>query len=179
MSCNQLSYFPDSFMTPLSSNDTRTYCLSDPPAAALNCRAVLNAASGGLGPLPSVTTLFTSPFNIVSTSVDTRNLGTSNNLLHLSGILYLPAGVSVTLSFQFRRVSCSGQSVAVGGTYTLIQSVVAPESRSIDFQLFDSNVQPGFYTYSAELSANSIVTGAPGCTVSNAVLSILAASDHR
>jgi hypothetical protein len=140
-------------------------------------QVALNAASGGVGPLPIVTTLFAEPLNVVSTSIDTSDMHQTNNLLHFSSIINLPLGISVTLNFQIRRSSNDGSSIGVGATYTFSTIVDVLEAEAFSFQFFDADVQPGFYTYSVELSTNSIIDITPGCSVNNAVLSVLAVAD--
>jgi len=139
--------------------------------------AVLNASSGGVGPLPIITTLFAEPLNVVSTTIDTHGLGSTNNLLNFSSIINLPLGISVTLNFQIRRTLNDGSSIGVGSTYTFATLVDVLEAESFSFQFFDPDVQPGFYTYAVELSTNSIIDLTPGVSVNNAVLSVLAVED--
>lgn len=177
MSCNQLSYYPENFTTSAPSDDYRTGCLSA-PVFTTRRQVALNAASGGVGPLPVITTLLAAPINVVSTTIDTRRIGTANNLLHFTSTISLPIGISVTLNFQIHRSSGNGQPIAVGGTYTFAETVTVLESEAFSFQFFDPDVQPGFYTYSVELSTNSVIDVTPGCTVNNAVLSVLAVSNR-
>ncbi|MDF2568368.1 MAG: hypothetical protein K0R90_1824 [Oscillospiraceae bacterium] len=139
-----------------------------------NRQVALNASSGSVGPLPIITTLFAEPINVVSTSIDTRGIGTTNNLLHFSSIINLPLGISVTFNFQIRRSLNNGPQNDVGSTYTFSTTVVVLEAESFSFQFFDPNVEPGFYTYSIELSTNSIIDITPGASINNAVLSVLA-----
>lgn len=141
-------------------------------------QAVLNASSGSIGPLPVVTTLFASPLNVVSTSIDTREVGTNtNNLLNFTSIINLPLGISVTLNFEIMRTRNNGSPTNVGSTYTFSTLVDVLEAEAFGFQFFDSDVEPGFYTYSVQLSTNSIIDITPGASVQNAVLSVLAVAD--
>ncbi len=140
-------------------------------------QVALNANSGGVGPLPIITTLFASPLNVVSTSIDTRNIGVANILLHFSSIINLPLGISVTLNFEIRRSSSESGTIGVGSTYTFSTLVDVLEAEAFSFQFLDSDVEPGFYTYSVELSTNSIIDITPGASVQNAVLSALAVID--
>ncbi len=140
-------------------------------------QVALNASSGGVGPLPIITTLFAEPINVVSTTIDTREMENTNNLLHFSSIINLPLGISVTLNFQIRRTSSEGGTVGVGATYTFSTLVDVLEAEAFSFQFMDSNVEPGFYTYSVELSTNSIIDVTPGASVNNAVLSVLAVAN--
>lgn len=140
-------------------------------------QAALNASSGGVGPLPIITTLFASPLNVVSTTIDTRDIGETNNLLNFTSIVNLPVGISVTLNFEITRSLNGGAPVNVGSTYTFATLVNVLEAEAFSFQFFDPDVQPGFYTYSVQLSTNSIIDITPGASVQNAVLSVLAVAD--
>lgn len=151
-------------------------CNSWNPYSNQRRQVALNASSGGVGPLPIITTLFAEPLNVVSTTIDTSGMGTTNNLLHFSGIVNLPLGISVTLNFQIRRSARDG-SIGVGSTYTFSTLVDVLEAEAFSFQFLDEEVEPGFYTYSIELSTNSIIDITPGASVNNAVLSVLAVAD--
>ena len=133
----------------------------------------LNAASGSAGPLPLITTTLASPINVVTTSIDTTGIGNTNNLLKFTSTISLPLGISVTLNFQIQRVYNNGSPINVGSTYTFSTSVNVLESESFAFQFMDANAPEGYYTYSVNLSTNSIIDVTPGATVS-AVLSVLA-----
>lgn len=146
-------------------------------SSSKNKQVVLNASGGSVGPLPCITTLFAEPINVVSTTIDTRGMKSTNNLLLFTGIVNLPLGVSVTLNFQIRRASKDGSSIGVGSTYTFSTVVDVLEAEAFSFQFMDEEVEPGFYTYSVELSTNSIVDITPGCSVHNAVLSVIAVED--
>lgn len=167
MSCNPFSYYPDTALSPISANSY---------SSTGRKQVTLNAASGSVGPLPVITTLFAEPINVVSTTIDTRNIGTTNNLLHFSSIVNLPIGISVTLNFQIHRTINDGAPVNVGSTYTFSTTVTVLEGEAFGFQFFDPDVQPGFYTYSIQLSTNSIIDVTPGASINNAVLSVLAVS---
>ncbi len=140
-------------------------------------QVALNASSGAVGPLPIITTLFASPLNVVSTSIDTRGIGSTNNLLNFTSIINLPLGISVTLNFEITRSINGGAPVNVGSTYTFSTLVDVLEAEAFSFQFFDPDVEPGFYTYSVQLSTNSIIDITPGASVQNAVLSVLAVAD--
>ena len=140
-------------------------------------QAVLNASSGSVGPLPIVTTLFASPLNVVSTSINTNDIGSTNNLLNFTSIVNLPLGISVTLNFEITRSLNSGAPVNVGSTYTFSTVVDVLEAEAFSFQFFDPDVEAGFYTYSVQLSTNSIIDITPGASVQNAVLSVLAVAN--
>jgi hypothetical protein len=48
------------------------------------------------------------------------------------------------------------------------------EAESFGFQFFDNNLIPGVFTYSVQLTVNSIIETTPGVTVTLATLSALA-----
>lgn len=175
MSCNQLSYLPQSLAAQAFSDDVNTPSFSAERLA--NRRVMLNASNGSLGPLPN--SPLASPLNIVSTSIDTQRIGLTDNLLNFCGFLCLPAGASVNLIMQVRRTSAAGQSIFLGGAFSLVRNATAAQSDTFNFQVFDPDVQPGNYTYSAELSNNSTISGPLGPTICNAVFSVLAVSDRR
>jgi hypothetical protein len=136
-------------------------------------RVVLNASTGGAGPLPIITTLLAEPIPVVSVTVDTSKFSEPDILLHFTGIVSLPLGISVTLNFQIYR-STGGGYTPVGPTFTFATLVDVLEAESFAFQYFDSGVAPDDYTYTVMLSTNSIVDITPGLTINNATLSALA-----
>ena len=137
----------------------------------------LSASTGGVGPLPIITTLFADPISVVSTSINVSKFEDPTILLNFTSILSLPLGISVTLNFQINRSLDDGSSVKVGGTYTFSSLVELLESQSFGFQFADVGVAPGRYTYSIELSTNSIIDITPGLTIINATLSALAVDE--
>ncbi len=138
----------------------------------------LNAATGGAGPLPIITTLFSDPITVVSVTLDADHLSDPSILLNFTGIISLPLGISVTLNFEVLRVKDNGAPVNVGSTYTFATLVNVLESESFTFQLFDANLEPGTYTYTVVLSTNSIIDITPGLTIVNATLSALGVSNN-
>ncbi len=139
-----------------------------------NNNVVLSANTGGLGPLPVITTLFADPINVVSTTIDTTGLRRTTNLLQFTSIINLPLGVSVTFNFEILRSSEDGSAVKVGPTYTFSTIVDVLEAESFSFQFVDAMLAPGNYTYSVQLSTNSIIDITPGASIMNATLSVLA-----
>ena len=137
-------------------------------------KVALKSSTGGLGPLPIITTLFSDPLAVVDVSISTEGMKNPTILLDFSSILSLPLGISVTLNFQIRRSIDDGASVKVGSTYTFATLVEILEAQSFSFQFADVDVAPGHYTYSVELSTNSIIDITPGLTIPNATLSALA-----
>lgn len=138
---------------------------------------VLRSATGGAGPLPIITTLLAEPINVVSTSIDTTDIGNSSIWLNFTSIISLPLGISVTLNFQIVRTSSDGTSTRVGSTYTFSTLVDVLEAESFAFQFVDTDVPRGNYTYTIELSTNSVIDITPGLTVNNATLTALAVAE--
>ncbi|QOX65137.1 DUF4489 domain-containing protein [Anoxybacterium hadale] len=145
-----------------------------PPTSAVR----LNAATGGAGPLPIITTLLADPINVVAVSIDTSGMSHPVVLLNFTSIISLPLGVSVTLNFEITRSFNGGAPVNVGSTYTFSTLVTALEAEAFGFQFFDNNLDSGLYTYSVQLSTNSIIDITPGLTVNNATLSALAVDNN-
>ena len=142
-----------------------------------NNKVVLNAATGGAGPLPIITTLLADPITVVSVTLNADKLSNPSILLNYTGIVSLPLGVSVTLNFEVLRVKDNGAPIRVGSTYTFSTLATVLESESFAFQLFDAGLEPGTYTYSVVLSTNSIIDITPGLTIVNATLSALGVSN--
>ncbi len=136
-------------------------------------KVVLSASTGGAGPLPVITTLLAAPLNVVSTGIDVSEFSRPNVLLTFTGIVNLPLGISVTLNFQIVRATDDG-ATPVGSTYTFATLVNVLESEAFSFQFFDVNLEPDSYTYTVQLSTNSIIDITPGLTITNATLSALA-----
>ncbi len=140
-------------------------------------QVAIASSTGGAGPLPVITTLFADPINVVSTTIDTRGLRDVTNLLIYTSTINLPLGVSVTLNFEVTRTNENGSSTKVGPTHTFATLATALESEAFAFQFADSNLRPGNYTYSVEISTNSIIDITPGVTVNNATLSVIGVND--
>ena len=136
-------------------------------------KVVLNAATGGAGPLPIITTLLADPITVVSVTLDIDELSDPSVLLTFTGIISLPLGISVTLNFEVLRLKDDGAPIKVGSTYTFSTLATVLESEAFSFQLFDAGIDPGTYTYSVVLSTNSIIDITPGLTIVNATLSAL------
>lgn len=149
-------------------------CYNGYPNVDRNGRQVaVSSSTGGAGPLPIITTLLADPINVVSTTIDTTGLRDVTNLLIFTGIISLPLGISVTLNFQITRTNEEGSTIKVGPTFTFSTLATALESESFAFQFADNNLRPGNYTYSVEISTNSIIDITPGLTVNNATLSVI------
>lgn len=134
----------------------------------------LNASTGGAGPLPLITTLLADPLAVTSVTINARGMNAPAILLTFTGIISLPLGVLVTLNFELMRSFNDGAAVKVGSTYTFATLVNILESESFAFQFFDSDLSAGRYTYTVQLSTNSVIDITPGVTIGNATLSALA-----
>ncbi|NLL39558.1 MAG: DUF4489 domain-containing protein [Clostridiales bacterium] len=134
----------------------------------------LNASTGSAGPLPLINSALANPIPVVDVTIDTRGMKEPAVLLTFTSAISLPVGVSVTLNFELRRSLNGGAPVTVGSTYTFSTLANILESEAFSFQYFDSNLAPGLYTYSVQVSTNSIIDITPGLTINNATLSALA-----
>jgi hypothetical protein len=132
---------------------------------------VLNAATGGAGPLPIITTLLAEPITVVSVTLDTDELHDPSIHADLYRYCESPLGISVTLNFEVLRLKDDGSPVKVGSTNTFSTLTTILESETFAFQLFDAGLEPGTYTYSVVLSTNSLIDITPGLTIVNATLS--------
>lgn len=174
-----LAYYPvQTTMAPYRSGVDPVDRDFDPNRPEIRRQVALNANSGSVGPLPILTTTLSAPLNVVSTSIDTRGMGLTDNLLNFTSVISLPVGVVVTLNFEITRAAADGSTTNVGATYTFSTTAVILEAEAFSFQFFDADIAPGTYTYSVRLSTNSIISITPGVTVNNAVLSVLAVSDR-
>lgn len=140
-------------------------------------QVAIGSNTGGAGPLPIITTLLADPINVVSTTIDTTGMRDVTNLLIFTSTISLPLGISVTLNFQITRTSEDGSSIKVGPTFTFATLATILEAEAFSFQFADSNLRPGNYTYSIEISTNSIIDITPGVTVNNATLSVIGIND--
>lgn len=138
----------------------------------------LNASTGGAGPLPIITTLLAEAIPVVDVTVETNGMRNPVALLTFTSIVSLPLGISVTLNFKIKRSLNGGAPISVGSTYTFSTLVTALEAEAFGFQYFDNNLTSGTYTYSIEISTNSIIDITPGLTVNNATLSVLAVDNN-
>lgn len=144
------------------------------PPAKLAPPIAFSSSTGSAGPLPVFNTPIAAPINVVSTSIDTTGMRNVTNHLIFTSQISLPLGISVTLNFQINRISQDGSSIKVGSAYTFTTQVSVLESESFCFQFTDRSLRPGNYTYSVEISTNSLIDVTPGVTVNNATLAILA-----
>lgn len=149
------------------------YCCDRNPYEPEKRQVAFASSTGGAGPLPIITTLLADPINVVSTNIDTKGMRNVSNLLIFTSTISLPLGISVTLNFQITRTNEDGSTIKIGPTFTFATLVTALESEAFSFQFADTNLRPGNYTYSIEISTNSIIDITPGLTVNSATLSII------
>ncbi|EKQ56359.1 MULTISPECIES: DUF4489 domain-containing protein [unclassified Clostridium] len=138
-------------------------------------RALLNVGSGGVGPLPIISTPLSRPIPVVSVSIDTSNMCNPKVLLTFTSIISLPIGALVNLNFIVYKTVGDGSPQPIGGTFTFAET--APElleSESFSFQLCDCNPAYDNTTYTVQLEPTSLIAVTAGLTITNAVLSALA-----
>ncbi|MBC8061684.1 MAG: DUF4489 domain-containing protein [Clostridiaceae bacterium] len=138
-----------------------------------NQSVILRGNTGQAGPLPILTTGLTSPLNVVSVNIDTRQLREPIVLLTFTSQINVPFDIVATLNFEITKSINGGTPQHIGGTYTFSNFVQLLESNSFSFQFFEGNVIPGYFTYSINLSTNTIIQVTPGLTLS-ATLTVLA-----
>lgn len=138
----------------------------------------LNAATGGAGPLPIIAIGdLTQVIPVVSVTIDADCICDPDVLLTFTTTITLPVAVVATLGFAVIRTStCCGTPITIGPGFTYATTVVALESDSFTFQLFDADLEPGTYTYTVVLTPSTVTTVA-GVALVNATLSALAVSD--
>lgn len=141
-----------------------------PPPQSAPREVLLASNTGGVGPLPIIDN---APVSVVSTSIDTRPLRRSTNLLIFTGQISLPAAATVTLNFEILRTADGNGPVKIGSTYTFEATAGAALSLSFSFQFADTDLQGDNYTYAVQLSPNSIVSGT-GSSINNASLTVIA-----
>jgi hypothetical protein len=140
-------------------------------------KALLRCATGGVGPLPIITTALARPIPVVSVTLDTTKLCNPSVLLTFTGQINLPVGVLVNLNFIINKSCDGGAPIQVGGTFTFATLVTVLEAETFAFQFCDHDPCPGCCTYTVELSTTSLIDITPGTTVTNATLSALAVEE--
>lgn len=139
------------------------------------CCATVSAATGGVGPLGCIAALIT-PLNVVSTTINTCCIGSTDNLINFTSTINLPVSLTTSLNFQVVRSSCIGSPIPIGPTFTFAEAVSCLTTRNFSFSFLDANVAPGTYTYSVQLTSGTLTT-AIGLSIINATLSVTATAD--
>lgn len=139
---------------------------------------VLNAATGGAGPLPVIVIgTLTQALSVVSVTVDIGRKCDPSVLLKFTTMISLPAEVettvTATLNFEVVRSVINGEPVKVGPTFTYSAAATTLVTDSFAFQLFDSDLKGGTYTYTVQLSTNTAVS-LEGAVLINSTLSAAA-----
>ena len=62
-------------------------------------RALLSCGSGGIGPMPIISTPLSRPIPVASVSIDTTNMCNPKVLLTFTSLICLPATILVNLNF--------------------------------------------------------------------------------
>ena len=137
-------------------------------------RALLNVGSGGVGPLPIISTPLSRPIPVASVSINTSRMCNPKVLLTFTGIISLPVGILVNLNFIVVKTVGDGAPQPIGGTFTFAESVEVLEAESFAFQLCDCNPAYDNTTYTVQLEPTSLISVTAGLTITNAVLSALA-----
>jgi hypothetical protein len=137
----------------------------------------LNAATGGAGPLAAATLSQALP--LVSVTIDADCICDPSILLTFTTLVVVPTAVGLTtLNFEVvRTTNIVGTPINIGPVFTLtLPAAVAPAiTAPFTFQVFDSELRSGTYTYSVLLTAGTVI-GTDGTTLINSTLSALAVS---
>lgn len=155
------------------------YCDNRPVCRSYNRapepgRALLNVGSGGIGPMPIISTPLSRPIPVASVSINTRNMCNPKVLLTFTSIISLPVGILVNLNFIIVKTVGDGSPQPIGGTFTFAEAVEVLESESFSFQYCDCNPAYDNTTYTVQLEPTSLISVTAGLTITNAVLSALA-----
>jgi hypothetical protein len=125
---------------------------------------------------PDHSTLLAAPINVVDVSIGRNGMKDPAVLLTFTA-LSAYRWAFFNLNFEITK-ALSGAPVNVGSTYTFSTLVNILEAEAFSFQYFDNNLAAGVYTYSVQLSTNSVIDVTPGLTVNNATLSALAVDNN-
>lgn len=137
-------------------------------------RTIVRTNTGGVGPLPLITTPLTNDMPITSVSLDTKGLIDTKILLYFTTQINLTAVVNTNLMFIIKKYEAKSDAQVIGGSYVFTTVAEIAESETFAFQFLDSDVNPGKYTYAIELASNSFVSIAAGVTLTNATLTLIA-----
>lgn len=140
-------------------------------------KAILKCGSGGVGPLPVISTPLSNPIPVASVSIDTRAMECPKVLLHFTCQINLPADAGVNLNFMISRTTNCGCPQYIGGTFTFSDLVAVLEAESFSFQQCDCNTCQDCVTYTVEIDPSSLIAVTAGVTITNATLTALAVED--
>ena len=137
-------------------------------------RALLSCGSGGVGPLPILSTQLSRPIPVASVSIDTTNMCNPRILLTFTSLIVLPATILVNLNFVIEKTVDGGAPQEIGGTHTFAKLVSVLESESFCFQYCDCSPSTDGTTYTVKLAPSSLIAETAGLTITNATLCALA-----
>jgi len=137
-------------------------------------RALLSCGSGGIGPMPIISTPLSRPIPVCSVSLDTTRLSNPRVLLTFTGLICLPATILVNLNFIIEKCVEGGAPQAIGGTHTFCEIASVLESESFCFQYCDCCPCTSCTTYTVKLEPSSLISETAGLTITNATLTALA-----
>jgi hypothetical protein len=137
-------------------------------------RSLLSCGSGGIGPMPIISTPLSRPIPVCSVSIDTSRLSNPKILLTFTSLIILPATILVNLNFIIEKCTDGGSPQEIGGTHTFSEMASVLESESFCFQYCDCSPCHSCTTYTVKLSPSSLIAETAGLTITNATLSALA-----
>ena len=141
-------------------------------------RALLSCGSGGVGPLPILSTQLSRPIPVASVSIDTTNLSNPRILLTFTSLIVLPATILVNLNFIIEKAVEGGSPQEIGGTHTFAKLVSVLESESFCFQYCDCSPCHSCTTYTVKIEPSSLIAETAGLTITNATLTALAVENR-
>ncbi|OOM76456.1 hypothetical protein CLPUN_26880 [Clostridium puniceum] len=137
-------------------------------------RSLLSCGSGGVGPLPMISTQLSRPIPVASVSIDTTNMCNPKILLTFTCLIVLPATIMVNLNFVIVKTTDGGAPQEIGGTHTFSEIASVLESESFCFQYCDCSPCHSCTTYTIKLEPSSLIAETAGLTITNATLTALA-----
>lgn len=137
-------------------------------------RCLLSCGSGGIGPMPIISTQLSRPIPVASVSIDTTNMCNPKVLLTFTCLIVLPMNIMVNLNFIIVKTTDCGAPQEIGGTHTFSEIAGVLESESFCFQFCDCSPSTGGTTYTIKLAPSSLIAETAGLTITNATLSALA-----
>ncbi|MBW6409515.1 DUF4489 domain-containing protein [Clostridium weizhouense] len=137
-------------------------------------KAILKANTGGVGPLPVLTTQLIKDLPVTSVTIDTSKLKDPSVLLTFTSQINMTAELNVNLVFTVKKYVENGSEQTVGGSWVFSSIAEVFEAETFAFQFYDIAANPGKFTYTVQISSNSFIGVAAGLTISNATLSVLA-----
>ncbi|MDD3242061.1 MAG: DUF4489 domain-containing protein [Bacilli bacterium] len=158
----------ENFLTTSDTSSRRTGNSPEPGRALLSC------GSGGIGPMPIISTHLSRPIPVASVSIDTSRLCNARVLLTFTSLICLPATILVNLNFIIEKCTDGGCPQEIGGTHTFSELASVLESESFCFQYCDCSPCTSCTTYTVKLAPSSLIAETAGLTITNATLTALA-----